>query len=55
MNAAEIAAMLSNFLKILASPGGEAALTNLFTDHGLTPEKVAAVAKQMPDAPAPKE
>lgn len=55
MTAAEITAMLANMLKILASPGGEAALSNLFTTHGVTPEKVAALVAAEPDAPAPKE
>ncbi len=50
-----VTTVLTDLLKIGASPGGLALLANLFTDHGITPEKVAEVVRNLPDPPNPKE
>lgn len=47
--------ILANLVRLAASPGGLAILERLFSDHGITLEKVAAAVKQMPTATAPRK
>ena len=46
--------IIVTLLQILAGPGGQAALQALFTDHGITQEKLDQVLANLKDPPDPK-
>ena len=52
---AEVMAILSGLLKLASSEGGQAVLTKLFADSGITPQKVAAEIAALPEVKDTKE
>ena len=52
MGVAEIVATL---VKLLGSPGGQAVLTRIFVDSGITQEKLDLVVMALKEPPPPKE
>jgi predicted transcriptional regulator len=43
--------ILVSLLKILASPGGDAMLTNIFASHNMSPASVQKIVDDLKDAP----